>query len=103
MGRFKDLHAAIRRYFYHPEFHGSFSVKDVLPALFPEMAYENLAIQEGNMASLACLRMLDPSTPEKEREKIRGDILPYCAHDTLAMVRVREELLRRFQPKLRRS
>jgi hypothetical protein len=96
LGRFRDLHAAIRRYFYHPEFHGSFSLKDVLPALLPEMGYENLAIQEGNMASLAYLRMLDPSTSEKEKEKIRGDLLAYCAHDTLAMVRVREELLGRF-------
>jgi predicted RecB family nuclease len=97
--RFKDLHAAIRRYFYHPEFHGSFSLKAVLPALLPEMGYENLAIQEGNMASVAYLRMLDPSTPEKEKEKIRGDLLAYCAHDTLAMVRIREELLGRFGPR----
>jgi predicted RecB family nuclease len=93
--RLSDLHAAIRRYFYHPEFRGSFSLKEVLPALLPEMGYENLAIQEGNMASLAYLRMLDPSTPEKEKEKIRGDLLAYCAHDTLAMVRIRQVLLRR--------
>lgn len=96
LDRFKDLHAAIRRYFYHPEFHGSFSLKAVLPALLPAMGYENLAIQEGNMASVAYLRMLDPSTPEKEKEKLKGDLLAYCAHDTLAMVRVRQELLSRF-------
>jgi Domain of unknown function(DUF2779) len=100
LDRFRDLHAAIRRYFYHPEFHGSFSLKAVLPALLPEMGYENLAIQEGNMASVAYLRMLDPSTPDKEKEKIKEDLLTYCAHDTLAMVRVRQELLSRPQPKL---
>ena len=65
--RFKDLHAAIRRYFYHPEFHGSFSLKSVLPALVPAMKYESLAIQEGSMASLEYLRMLDPSTPSEEK------------------------------------
>jgi predicted RecB family nuclease len=97
--RFEDLHAAIRRYYYHPGFHGSFSLKAVLPALLPEMGYENLAIQEGSMASLAYLRMLDPSTPRKEKQKIKADLLAYCAHDTLAMVRIREELLSRFQPK----
>jgi len=33
--------------FYHPQFHGSFSLKDVLPALVPSMKYETLAIREG--------------------------------------------------------
>lgn len=98
LDRFRDLHAATRRYFYHPQFHGSFSLKHVLPALLPEMGYESLAIQEGNMASLAYLRMLDPSTPDKEKEKIKEDLLVYCAHDTLAMVRLRDDLLRRFGP-----
>jgi hypothetical protein len=99
LDRFKDLHAAIRRYYYHPEFHRSFSLKAVLPALLPEMGYETLAIQEGSMASLAYLRMLDPLTPAEEREKIRGDLLAYCGHDTLAMVRIREELFSRLRPK----
>jgi len=55
------------------------------------------------MASVAYLRMLDPSRPDKEKEKIKEDLLTYCAHDTLAMVRVRQELLSRLQPKLGRS
>jgi predicted RecB family nuclease len=96
LDRFKDLHALIRKYFYHPEFHGSFSLKDVLPALIPSMEYETLAIQEGSMASLQYLRMLDPSTTGGEREKIRRDLLAYCKHDTLGMVKIREELLKRF-------
>lgn len=94
--RFKDLHALIRDYFYHPRFHGSFSLKDVLPALVPSMKYENLAIQEGSMASLQYLRMLDPAVPPEEREKIKNDLLTYCGHDTLGMVKIREELLKRL-------
>jgi len=95
LDRFKDLYAAIKRHFYHPQFHGSFSLKAVLPALVPSMKYENLAIQEGTQASLEYLRMLDPSTPSDERRRIKGNLLTYCAHDTLAMVRIREELLKR--------
>jgi predicted RecB family nuclease len=93
--RFKDLYAAIRKHFYHPEFHGSFSLKSVLPALVPAMKYESLSIQEGSMASLEYLRMLDPSTSSEEKERIRKDLLTYCGHDTLGMVEIREELLKR--------
>ena len=60
--RFKDLHAVIRRCFYHPEFQGSFSLKSVLPAILPDMSYETLSIQEGNQASFEYLRMLDNTT-----------------------------------------
>ena len=59
--RFKDLCAIIKKHFYHPEFHGSFSLKSVLPAVVPGMDHGNLAIQEGNQASLEYLRMIDPS------------------------------------------
>ena len=52
-------------------FHGSFSLKSVLPAIIPEMSYYNLEIQEGQLASLEYLMMIDPSTPIKEKEKIK--------------------------------
>jgi predicted RecB family nuclease len=94
--RFKDLHAILRRHYYHPGFMGSFSLKAVLPALIPEMDYKNLNIQEGTEASLEYLRMIDPSSPEEEKEIIRRSLLEYCAHDTLAMVKIREKLLKRF-------
>jgi len=92
--RFKDLHALIRRYYYHPSFHGSFSLKSVLPALVPEMGYQDLAIQEGSHASLEYLRMIDSSTSEGEREGIKKALRSYCAQDTLAMVKIREKLIR---------
>jgi hypothetical protein len=86
----------VKKHYYHPEFHGSFSLKAVLPAVVPSMAYENLEIQEGQMASLQYLRMIDPATTSEEKEKIKKDLLTYCAQDTMAMVRIREELLGRF-------
>jgi hypothetical protein len=94
--RIKDLCAIVQTYFYHPDFRGKFSLKYVLPALVPSMAYEGLAIQEGNQASLEYLRMLDPSTPPEEKQRIKAELLTYCGHDTLAMVKIREELLRRL-------
>jgi hypothetical protein len=58
------------------------------------MNYENLAVQEGQEAGIQYLRMLDPSTAPEEKEKIKNDLLKYCGHDTLAMVKIREKLLR---------
>jgi predicted RecB family nuclease len=97
LGRFKDLHSLVRRYFYHPRFYGSFSLKSVLPALVPDMNYEDLAIQEGNQASLEYLRMIDPSTPQVEKQRIKKALRRYCRQDTIAMVKIREELLSRSE------
>ena len=94
--RFVDLYAIIRQHYYHPKFYGSFSLKYVLPALVPEMSYENLSIQDGMQASLDYLRMIDHETPENEKDKIRDDLLIYCGQDTLAMVKIRDELLKRI-------
>ena len=91
--RVKDLHAIIRKHYYHPGFHGSFSLKAVVPALLPEMDYANLMVQEGQQAGLEYLRMIDPSIPSYEREKIRAALLAYCGQDTFAMLRLRQELL----------
>ena len=93
--RLYDLHVVVKNHYYHPQFHGSFSLKSVLPAILPEMRYDDLAIQEGQMASLEYLRMIDPATPPDEKEKIKKDLLTYCAHDTMAMVKIRDELLKR--------
>ena len=93
--RMRDLHAMIKKHYYHPGFRGSFSLKSVLPVLLPEMGYAKLAIREGSQASLEYLRMVDPLTPAAEKERIAENLLAYCRQDTLAMVRIREELLSR--------
>jgi predicted RecB family nuclease len=93
--RFQDLYAIIRRHYYHPLFHGSFSLKYVLPALVPSMSYENLSIQEGSLASLEYMRIINGGTSVTEKEKIRKNLLEYCGIDTLGMVMIRNELLKR--------
>jgi len=95
LDRFKDLHAVVRKHVYHREFHGSFSLKAVLPALVSSMSYDELAIQDGNLASIEYLRMLDPGTAAEEKTKIKEDLLEYCGIDTLGMVQIRDELLKR--------
>lgn len=94
LDRLVDLYKIIKNNYYHPEFHGFFSLKSVLPAIIPEMSYNSLTVQEGQEAGIEYMRMLDPSTPIEEKEKIKKNLLEYCWHDTLAMVRIREELLK---------
>jgi hypothetical protein len=70
---------------------GSYSLKAVLPALKPEMTYENLEIQEGTMASTFFLKLAQ-TQDEEERKRLRQALLNYCELDTLAMVNILEKL-----------
>jgi hypothetical protein len=94
--RFVDLIVPFRgRGYYHPNFNGSFSIKSVLPAMFPndpELDYKKLgSIQNGGdaMDTFANLHLLKDKS---KRDDIRKDLLAYCHLDTLAMVRIWEKL-----------
>ena len=87
-----DLLKLIREEYYHPQFHGSFSIKSVLPVLVPEMGYGDLEIQHGLIAAIDFGRMVAEDTPIAERNKTRDALLAYCQRDTEAMVRVFEVL-----------
>jgi hypothetical protein len=66
---------------------GSYSIKKVLPALVPELSYQNLNIQEGGTASNTFTAMLQGNFTG-DVEQTRKDLLAYCELDTLAMVRI---------------
>jgi hypothetical protein len=94
--RFVDLIVPFRgRGYYHPNFNGSFSIKSVLPAMFPnndELDYKKLgSIQNGGdaMDTFTNLHLLKDKS---KRDIIRKDLLAYCHLDTLAMVRIWEKL-----------
>lgn len=87
-GRLWDLHSIISKHYYHPGFHGSYSIKSVLPVLVPELSYGDLEIQDGNMASVEYLRMIDRDTDLNEKAKIRQGLIKYCEQDTLGMVEI---------------
>ena len=94
--RFVDLIVPFRgRGYYHPDFNGSFSIKSVLPAMFPndnELDYKKLgSIQNGGdaMDTFASLHLLKDKS---KLDEIKKDFLAYCRLDTLAMVRIWEKL-----------
>ncbi len=91
--RVVDLLRVVRDGYYHPEFHGSFSIKSVAPVLAPGLAYDDLEVPEGMAAAAAYARLITGEAPESERAAIKEALLAYCERDTLAMVRVYEALL----------
>ena len=90
--RFVDLLNLVKTHIYHPDFHGSYSIKSVLPALVPDLSYSDLEIQEGSIASVAFARMIASDTTEFGRQRIRTALLAYCRRDTEAMIWIFEAL-----------
>ena len=86
--RMWDLHPVVRDHLYHPDFLGKFGLKRVVAALLPELAYEDLEVQEGQDASALLTRYLfEPGRfTEAERSVLRRDLLAYCERDTYVMV-----------------
>lgn len=76
-----------------PAFRGSASIKKVLPALLPELSYEDLGIREGESAARLWkeVTLTDPQHPD--REKVHADLVAYCARDTWAMVAIHQAVL----------
>ena len=78
------------RDYYTKDMAGSFSIKYVLPALFPNdssLDYHNLDLIHNG--SEAMTSFADLGTKSKsEQEKIRNSLLKYCELDTYAMVKI---------------
>lgn len=82
------------RMYYCKDMQGSYSIKYVLPALFPndpELNYHNLPlIHNGGEAMNIFPKIKDMS--KEEQEKARYGLLKYCELDTYAMAKVWEKL-----------
>ena len=74
-------------------FHGSASIKDVLPVLVPELSYKELGIQEGGSAQRLWMEAVLDDKRVVEKDKILSDLVEYCKLDTLAMVEIYRKLL----------
>ena len=82
-----------QRVYYTKEMHGSASIKDVLPALYPnepELDYHKLPVVHNGKEACETFLSLKEKTRE-EQEKIRHGLLVYCELDTYAMVKIWEK------------
>ena len=90
--RIVDLHEIVRNFYYHPEFHGSTSIKVTLPVMVPDMSYEGMNIADGSSAMAVFANMAKGKYETEEIGQLRQDLLEYCKLDTLAMVKLHERL-----------
>lgn len=72
---------------YHPDYRGSFSIKNVAPG----PGYDDLAIADGNLAVARYQRAL-ASTDRAQRQQTFADLRAYCQRDTLATLELRKAL-----------
>ena len=80
---------------YRPAMNGSFSIKKVLPALFPddpELNYDNLQGTVHNGGDAMTIYPDIANMPPEEASAARDSLLKYCRLDTLAMVRIWQKL-----------
>jgi len=92
LGNLRDLAVPFQKKdVYHWQFSGSYSLKYVLPALVPDLRYEDMEVRDGDMAMQAYFRMRGSGDPE-EIGRLRSALLAYCRLDTLGMVRIIERL-----------
>jgi hypothetical protein len=92
--RLLDLLPAVRNHVYHPQFGGSFSLKAVLPALVPELTYDDLEVKDGARATVELWRLVfeRDTLPARHAARLREALLRYCERDTWAMVRLLDRL-----------
>ncbi len=92
--RLVDLKKVIQDNIADPAFHGSFSIKDVLTPLVPDLAYAGMEVADGVTASVELAHLLkdDGAMDPAAREAKRAALLEYCKLDTCAMVRLVERM-----------
>lgn len=80
--------------YYNPIQHGSNSIKQVMPAIVPEMAndYKQLTVVHNGGEALALFPKLVTKIKGDEYKTKRKGLLEYCKLDTLSMVKVLEKL-----------
>ena len=88
----KDLMIPFRnREYYSKNMQGSFSIKYVLPALFPNdpsLDYHNLELVHNGTEAMDYFKSLSNLNDEELKERL----LKYCELDTYAMVKIYEKL-----------
>ena len=91
----KDLMLPFKyRNYYNKNMKGSYSIKYVLPALFPNdesLNYHNLELIQNGSDAMNTYASLESKTKE-EQKYIRERLLRYCELDTYAMVKIHDRL-----------
>lgn len=86
MNIFKDM------LYIDPKTKGSYSIKKVLPVLVSDLNYKELEINNGAVAMNSWFKAVYSQDDKINPEEIKKNLLKYCSLDTMAMIRIWEEL-----------
>lgn len=79
-------------WYLDPGFKGRWSIKCVLPIMVPDLNYQVLEINNGEMASAAWWEITQDGKNQTKIDTFMKALKEYCKLDTLAMVRIFEKL-----------
>ena len=88
-----------QQWYVDKNFHGSYSIKKVLPAL-TGLSYDSLAIKNGEKALMLYEQWIMGELTEEQWAKVMSDLEMYCGMDTRAEVEILNHLQRLFQKPL---
>lgn len=91
----KDLMTPFQKKdYYLPSMKGSYSIKNVLPALVPEMiqSYNKLSQVHNGTEAMSIYAKFSVIKDKKRVEILKESLLRYCKLDTLAMVKILNNL-----------
>lgn len=78
--------------YFHRGFHGSSSIKKVLPVL-TDISYDGLAVPHGSLAAELLAGIVQSKYPLDICNTHIKNLLEYCKQDTRAMVRIYQKVL----------
>lgn len=89
---FDLMEVFLKMEYLHDDFKGSYSIKNVLPVMCPDLSYDSLAVSNGAEAVIEYENLIFGNVPEEEKESKFDSLLKYCKLDSWAMVRIFQEL-----------
>ena len=85
--RLVDLLPITRQHYYHPDMHGSWSLKAVLPTIASGLDYGDLGdVKDGGAAEAAYQKIIHPATTPQRSQSLADDLRAYCQRDTEALI-----------------
>lgn len=87
---FSELH------YFHRDFHGSASIKKVLPVM-TDITYDTMAIGHGGLAADTLMKIITNQLDTTAIQQQTKNLLEYCTQDTRAMVRIYEEVKKELE------
>lgn len=88
-----------KKYYYHRDLKGSYSIKYAGPHFANEINYKDLNnVQKGDQSAAVAKKWLRDDSPKSNQEwnDLRHDMLKYCMYDTLLMVAIFQRMKERL-------